>query len=114
MAETNQPIRLKVAKVLDSRRVVLNRGKDADIKVGERFLIFAISQTEIRDPDTRESLGFLEVVKGTGSVSTVQDRMSVLESDMPADENMLLFDRTQKKPFDGVVIGDLVKRVYSK
>jgi hypothetical protein len=70
-----------VAHVEDSHRVVINRGSDAGIKKGQRFLIFGIGK-EIFDPATKKSLGTLELVRGTGKVAHVQPQMAVIESDM--------------------------------
>lgn len=45
----------KVAKVLNDREVVINRGKDHDVEMGTRFKI--METVEIQDPDTGRSIG---------------------------------------------------------
>jgi len=75
----------KVAKVAsvseDNQTVVINQGSADGVAIGQRFLIYSIGQ-EIKDPDSGESLGNLEVVKGTGKVTHVQQRMATISSDM--------------------------------
>ena|SRR5450759_4380560 len=70
----------KVASVLDPARVVINRGSENGVQVGQRFIIFTIGQ-ELTDPDTKQSLGKLEIVRGTGKVEHIQERMAILKSD---------------------------------
>ena len=119
---------LKVASVLDDYKLVLNAGSNSNIKVGQRYLIYSLGDEEIIDPDTNESLGFLEIVKGTGKVTHVQDKMCTVES----DEYKILPKTTRKRksysifsdsiveetepereqlPFSDPVIGDFAKRV---
>lgn len=72
---------IKVAKIIDEYTLVLNKGGRDGIKVGQRFLIYSIGD-EILDPDTKESLGILEIVKGTGRVIHLQEKMATIGSDM--------------------------------
>jgi len=69
----------KVAKVIDSYRVVINRGSRDNIKTGDRFLVFQIGE-EILDPDTKESLGNVEIIKGKGKVIHLQEKMATIET----------------------------------
>lgn len=69
-----------VAKVIDSYTVVLNKGSADDVALGDRFLVYGIG-AEIVDPETGESLGEVEIVRGTGKITHVQDKMSTLTSD---------------------------------
>ena len=59
---------------------VMNAGSNQKISKGQKYLIYKVSDEEIIDPDTNKSLGFLEIVKGTGVVTHVQDNMATLES----------------------------------
>lgn len=70
-----------VVKVIDEYKVVINRGALHNIKPGQRFLIYRLEDEEIKDPVTGESLGYLEIVKGTGKVTHIQERMSTIETD---------------------------------
>ena len=70
-----------VAHVESDSRVVINQGREHGLKVGQRFQLFGIGR-EIFDPRTKESLGRLESVRGTGKIFHLQDKMAVLHSDM--------------------------------
>jgi len=59
--------------------LLINVGEHDDVKVGERVLVFSLGP-ELIDPDSRESLGHFEVVRGEGKVSIVQARMSIITS----------------------------------
>lgn len=69
----------KVAAELDSYQVAINRGANDGIEIGDRFLVFQLGD-EIEDPDTGESLGLLEIVRGRAKVVHLQERMATLES----------------------------------
>lgn len=120
---------LKVVSVIDDYKVALNAGSDQGIKVGQRYMIYTLSTEEIIDPDTKESLGFLEIVKGTGKVTNVQDKLCTIESteykilpktikrkserysfypDMYEEE---VEPEREQLPFEDPAIGDLAKRV---
>ena len=67
----------RVAKVLDEHRLVLNRGTEHGVELGTRYLIYEAGE-EIDDPDSGDSLGALEIVKGEAVVDHVQARMSLV------------------------------------
>lgn len=69
-----------VVKVIDDYRVVLNAGSDDEISLGQKFLIYSVSAEPLYDPKTNESLGYLEIVKGTGKVTHVQEKICTIES----------------------------------
>ncbi|MGO8942443.1 MAG: hypothetical protein ACLQJ7_02045 [Syntrophobacteraceae bacterium] len=71
----------KVAKIVDAYTVVINKGEANGVKLNQRFLLYAIGD-EIFDPENNQSLGNLEIVKGTGRVLHVQAMMATIESDM--------------------------------
>jgi hypothetical protein len=121
----------KVAAVLDDKlSLVINLGAAHGVAVGQRFLVYAIGG-EVKDPDTGESLGRLEIVRGTGKVTHVQERMATIGSDMksPASRTItrkggLLALMTQfgqveevlpaeSVPFEEPQIGDIVKFISS-
>lgn len=68
-----------VAHVVDDYSVVINRGSEQGVKVGDTYLIYAIGP-DLIDPETQESLGPLEVVRGRAVVRHVQEKMSTLET----------------------------------
>ena len=70
----------KVIKVLDDGlRLVINKGIEDKVYTGQTYLVFELGE-ELFDPDTTESLGELEIVKGKGKVIHVQDRISTIET----------------------------------
>lgn len=112
-----------VAALLGSDRVVLNIGSENRVSLGQRWLIYELSDFEVTDPTTGESLGRVEIPKGTGKIVGVQERMSVLESDQEPPEISPtglasttigfgeLMNPARKAPFRGAVEGDRVKRL---
>lgn len=69
-----------VAKVINDSKLVLNVGKEDGVEYGDDFLIYSISKEDIIDPITNKSLGKLELVKGKGFVTSVQEKMCIIES----------------------------------
>lgn len=116
-----------VVAILGSSRVVIDRGAEHDVDVEDRFLVYEVSDEEIVDLNG-ESLGKLEIPKGTGKVIHVQDRMAIIESDREKPPNRRVVRRpstfgamvgqqeeeeyltSQKlEPFFKPIIGDLAK-----
>ena len=69
----------KVVHVTDEYSVVINRGKDQGVKQGDTYLIYSLGP-ELVDPDTSESLGMLELIRGRAIVRHVQEKVSTLET----------------------------------
>lgn len=72
-----QPIRGKVARILDSRELAINIGSDDGVKEGMYFDVLDPKGEDIKDPDTGEVLGSLERPKVRVRVKSVQPRISV-------------------------------------
>ena len=70
-----------VVYVHDDYKLVLNVGEKDGVCLGKRFLVYTLSDHEIMDPTTHLPLGYLELVKGTGKVTHVQENMCTIESD---------------------------------
>lgn len=122
---------IKVVSVLDDDyKIVLNVGEFDGVSFGQRFLIYSLSDHEIIDPDTGDSLGFLEIVKGTGKVIHIQDKMCTIESNKYEDSLPQKITRRSKSlfeisppiieetkiernhlPFESPSIGDLAKLI---
>lgn len=64
----------KVVKVIDDYKLVINRGEISGIREGQRMLVYNTSEEEIKDPQTGESLGYLDLVRGTGTIIFVQEK----------------------------------------
>lgn len=71
---------IKVIKVIDEFQLVLNVGSIDGITDNHRFLVYELGE-EFQDPETGEILGRLEIVKGTGIVSHLQEKMCTICSD---------------------------------
>lgn len=69
----------KVIKILDSYRVVINLGKDK-VQKGQKFIIYDEGE-EVTDPDTKTSLGKIEILKAKVEIEHVQDKFSIAVSE---------------------------------
>lgn len=81
MNEKEQPTRqiARVAQVLDKYTIVINQGSADGVEEEDRFLIYGIGD-EIKDPETGQSLGKLEIVRGQGVVAHVQERLATVKT----------------------------------
>ena len=79
-----------VVKVVDEYRLAINKGTQQGIKNGQRLLIYELSEEEIIDPNSGKQLGKLEIVKGTGKVIHVQEKMSTVESDTKETDKRII------------------------
>ena len=70
-------IKGKVAKILNSRELVINIGSDAGVAEGMLFNILYPSGEDIRDPDTGHLLGSLRRTKLQVRVTSVYSNMAV-------------------------------------
>ena len=95
-----------VVYVIDAYSVAINRGSVHNVEMGQRFIIYAVSSDEIIDPETGEGLGYLEIVRGTGRVVHLQERMATIESE----------EQTQNKTLrkSNFMFGDTVESVEKR
>ncbi len=70
-------IEAKVAQILTARDLVLNKGSVDGVQVGMRFAILNRKGADIRDPDTHEILGSVELPKTFVKVVSVKDRLAI-------------------------------------
>lgn len=113
-----------VAAVINESTVVINRGSRHGVTLGQRFLVYALSEDEIKDPISGESLGRIELVRGKGEIVNVQDQMSTLKSEtVPPERRILrktpwyaygdmeevLIPSTYRPPFESPKVGDKAK-----
>ena len=75
----SEPITGKVAAIVDDTTLVLNLGSRDGVHEGMLFAVVA-EHHDIRDPDSGESLGRWESVKGRVVVTHVQERMATARS----------------------------------
>ena len=71
------PIRGKVARILNSREIVINVGVQGGVAIGMRFDVMDTAGENIADPDTGELLGSVECKKVRVEISRVQEKLSV-------------------------------------
>ena len=71
-----EPIRGKVAKILNSRDLVINRGSQDGVRLGMVFNVLDAKAEDIRDPETEEILGSLRRPKVQVKVTELQDRLA--------------------------------------
>ena len=72
-----QPIRGKVARVLNEREIAINKGSSDGVDVGMYFDVMDAGELDIVDPDTEEVLGSIERPKVRVKVTHVQTKLSV-------------------------------------
>ncbi len=72
----DDPIRGKVAKILNAREVAINLGSAQGVRPGMYFDVVARYE-DIVDPDTRESLGAIERPKTRVKITWVQEKLSL-------------------------------------
>jgi len=75
----------KIAKILDERNVIITLGMQHSVKEGMRFVVFAQGEM-VTDPDTGESLGAWEIVKGYIAAAHVQEQMTICAPSAPPGE----------------------------
>jgi hypothetical protein len=69
----------KVLSVQDKFTVVINIGSNHDLRDGQKFLVVGLGEIII-DPDTKEELERLEVVRGRAQVVHIQEKIATLRS----------------------------------
>ena len=72
-----EPIRGKVARILNSREVALNIGREQGVKPGMFLEILSPKGFEIPDPDTGEILGSVALPKVRVKITRIEDNVSV-------------------------------------
>ena len=72
-----QPIRGKVAQLLNRREIAINRGYTHGVAVGMYFDVMNANETDIIDPDTKDVLGSIERPIIRVKITHVQERLSV-------------------------------------
>ncbi|WPD24506.1 MAG: hypothetical protein SD837_08055 [Candidatus Electrothrix scaldis] len=73
----NQPIKGKVARILNSREIVINVGTEQGVAVDMYFDVLEPNGEDIKDPDSGEILGSIQRPKVRVKVSNAQERLSV-------------------------------------
>ena len=74
---SDAPLRGKVARILDTRNVVINIGYQQGVELGMYFDVMDPKGEDIKDPDTHEILGSIERPKLRVRITSVQEKLSV-------------------------------------
>ena len=82
----------KIIKIVDKYKIAINKGSIDGVNKNYKFIIFKKGE-ELFDPDTEESLGFLEIPKLKMKVFSIQEKITLLES----DETIIETDRKIRK-----------------
>lgn len=73
---------IKIAKIISTTELVINAGSKQNINEGDKFqIIDKVGSEPVIDPDTGESLGTLDIIKGIVEVTTVYPNMSIVQSE---------------------------------
>lgn len=72
-----EPIRGKVARVLNEREIAINLGRANGVTVGMYFDVIHPKGLEIEDPDTGEPLGSIDLPKVRVRVMEAKEKLSV-------------------------------------
>ncbi len=101
---------IRVAHVLSSSQVVLNIGDCDGISLNNEYIVYGLSKDAIIDPSTGENLGYLELYRGTGVVTYIQDTMCILTA-MPSNPlaRLQLVTGELSGTFKNPQVGDYVK-----
>ncbi len=116
-------IRGKIARILDEYTVYINRGLEHGVKEGMTFIIYD-EGSSIKDPDTGNVLGNIEIVKARVVVREVQEKMSrattpsystfpILTSMANIRDRLIVSEEEKKEEEEksSVRIGDKVRQV---
>lgn len=74
---SDEMIEAKVARVLNTTDVALNRGSESGVEVGMRFAILSDRGENIRDPDTKEILDSIAIAKTLVKIVSVTPKLAV-------------------------------------
>lgn len=109
----------RVVKIIDDTSLIINAGTDNNVEIGDVMEIHGKSET-IFDPETKEDLGKIDIVKDSLKVTKVYEKMCVCETSYVSNyfSTLLsspLFASTQKKlyvePTDISGTGDKTIRI---
>lgn len=103
-------LRGKVIKVIDEYKLVINRGSDDGVTKNDKFLIYHLGE-ELFDPDTKESLGELEIVCGEGKPEHIQLRVTTLvtaKSETTKSKTVI-----KRSGLDSAIFGRNIEETYS-
>ncbi|WP_145013371.1 hypothetical protein [Mycobacterium marseillense] len=75
-----EPITGLVARVISNTKLVINRGREHGVQLGQIYIVQSREGEAIADPENNEIIGVLPVEKVRVKVTEVYDRMAVAET----------------------------------
>lgn len=76
MTTTASRIRGSVAKILNTREIIINRGAEDGVEAGMKFAVLDPEEDEVTDPDTGEVLGVIRRPRLRVIVHRVEPRLA--------------------------------------
>ena len=76
MTTTANRIRGSVAKILDAREIIINRGAEDGVEAGMKFAVLDPEEDEVTDPETGEVLGVIHRPRLRVLVHRVEPRLA--------------------------------------
>jgi hypothetical protein len=70
----------KVLRIFDETSLLVNMGKKDGLKRGDKLVVIEKGE-EIKDPDSGESLGEIEIAKAELIAADVQERLTILRTE---------------------------------
>lgn len=67
----------KVAELIDDQTLVINRGTEHGVRIGMRFAVLNPRGAEIKDPDTKEVIGSVEIEKVVVKIVRLERMLAV-------------------------------------
>lgn len=104
--QRNEPLKGKVAAVLNERELAINIGASGGVEPGMKFKVLADEPAEVLDPETDELLGTIDREKVRVQAREVQERFSICRT--------YIIHRTNGGPFYGLSgMGPALARLYA-
>lgn len=91
----------KVIKIFSETSLLVNLGKKDGLKKGDRLVVIEKGE-EMKDPESGESLGELELVKAELVAADVQEQMSMLRTESRGADTMSV-------PLSTLMVRDSIK-----
>lgn len=101
----NKISNIVVASRIEDFQIVINKGEYDNIESYMRFLVYE-EGNDVIDPTTKKSLGKLEIPKGFFKIQHIQDKMTILVSELRKEKSLFPF-------FNYLIMFRLGKIVYN-
>lgn len=81
-------IQTKVARVVSPTELILAAGAEDGVEEGMEFVVFSLSDT-VYDPETKEDLGQIEIVKARLVAAHVQDKITIARTKSKTERRVI-------------------------